>query len=471
MKHLSIRFKITFWFTAALIVVSLFTIFIVLSVSDQIIQKTIRDNLIETVEHNVDEIEFYASLDDLSLSSDVDHFVEYDGGYLEVDDDFLDEVNQIYTALYRADSFLLYGENPISKEVSGLKFIDSQMQNITVDGTVYYIFDRKLTANGLDGLWMRGIVSEEQGSVQLSSITRLSLVLLPLLVVLASVGGYLIARRMLSPIHKISETANQIGQANDLKKRIELGKGTDELHQLADAFNHMFAKLDTTFEAERRFISDASHELRTPVTVIHSQCEFSLEHPRTQEEYEEALWVIRRQSRKMSQLINDMLDFTRLETGAVKYPVESVDLTELVSSVCSDMALQREKNITLQYEAEPGITIEANGELLSRLLTNLISNAYRYGKEDGHIWVCLKKLPDKILLSVADDGIGIAEEEQSKIFGRFYQVDPSRSNAGMGLGLSMANEIAKFHGGEIQVESAPEKGSVFTLILPCEKNF
>ena len=471
MKHLSIRFKITFWFTAALIVVSLFTIFIVLSVSDQIIQKTIRDNLIETVEHNVDEIEFYASLDDLSLSSDVDHFVEYDGGYLEVDDDFLDEVNQIYTALYRADSFLLYGENPISKEVSGLKFIDSQMQNITVDGTVYYIFDRKLTANGLDGLWMRGIVSEEQGSVQLSSITRLSLVLLPLLVVLASVGGYLIARRMLSPIHKISETANQIGQANDLKKRIELGKGTDELHQLADAFNHMFAKLDTTFEAERRFISDASHELRTPVTVIHSQCEFSLEHPRTQEEYEEALWVIRRQSRKMSQLINDMLDFTRLETGAVKYPVESVDLTELVSSMCSDMALQRAKNITLQYEAEPGITIEANGELLSRLLTNLISNAYRYGKEDGHIWVCLKKLPDKILLSVADDGIGIAEEEQSKIFGRFYQVDPSRSNAGMGLGLSMANEIAKFHGGEIQVESAPEKGSVFTLILPCEKNF
>ena len=471
MKHLSIRFKITFWFTAALIVVSLFTIFIVLSVSDQIIQKTIRDNLIETVEHNVDEIEFYASLDDLSLSSDVDHFVEYDGGYLEVDDDFLDEVNQVYTALYRADSSLLYGENPISKEVSGLKFIDSQMQNITVDGTVYYIFDRKLTANGLDGLWMRGIVSEEQGSVQLSSITRLSLVLLPLLVVLASVGGYLIARRMLSPIHKISETANQIGQANDLKKRIELGKGTDELHQLADAFNHMFAKLDTTFEAERRFISDASHELRTPVTVIHSQCEFSLEHPRTQEEYEEALWVIRRQSRKMSQLINDMLDFTRLETGAVKYPVESVDLTELVSSMCSDMALQRAKNITLQYEAEPGITIEANGELLSRLLTNLISNAYRYGKEDGHIWVCLKKLPDKILLSVADDGIGIAEEEQSKIFGRFYQVDPSRSNAGMGLGLSMANEIAKFHGGEIQVESAPEKGSVFTLILPCEKNF
>ena len=471
MKHLSIRFKITFWFTAALIVVSLFTIFIVLSVSDKKKKKTIRDNLIETVEHNVDEIEFYASLDDLSLSSDVDHFVEYDGGYLEVDDDFLDEVNQVYTALYRADSSLLYGENPISKEVSGQKFIDSQVQNITVDGTVYYIFDRKLTANGLDGLWMRGIVSEEQGSVQLSSITRLSLVLLPLLVVLASVGGYLIARRMLSPIHKISETANQIGQANDLKKRIELGKGTDELHQLADAFNHMFAKLDTTFEAERRFISDASHELRTPVTVIHSQCEFSLEHPRTQEEYEEALWVIRRQSRKMSQLINDMLDFTRLETGAVKYPVESVDLTELVSSMCSDMALQRAKNITLQYEAEPGITIEANGELLSRLLTNLISNAYRYGKEDGHIWVCLKKLPDKILLSVADDGIGIAEEEQSKIFGRFYQVDPSRSNAGMGLGLSMANEIAKFHGGEIQVESAPEKGSVFTLILPCEKNF
>ena len=155
MKRFSIRFKITFWFTAALIIIVLFTYFVVLSVSNQIIQKTIRDSLIETVEHNVDEVAYYVNIEDVDLSNDVDHFVEYEGGYLEVDDDFLDEVNEVYTGLYRADNSLIYGENPISRQVSELKFIDAQVQSKNINGTLYYIFDRKLTAKGLDGLCLR----------------------------------------------------------------------------------------------------------------------------------------------------------------------------------------------------------------------------------------------------------------------------------------------------------------------------
>lgn len=469
MKRFSIRFKITFWFTAALIIIVFFTYFVVLSVSNQIIQKTIRDSLIETVEHNVDEVAYYVNIEDVDLSNDVDHFVEYEGGYLEVDDDFLDEVNEVYTGLYRADNSLIYGENPISRQVSELKFIDAQVQSKNINGTLYYIFDRKLTAKGLDGLWLRGVVSEAQGSVQMSAITRLSLILLPLLVLLASVGGYLITRRMLQPIQKISETANQIGNGNDLKKRIELGKGNDELHQLADSFNDMFEKLEESFEIERQFTSDASHELRTPMSVITAQCEYSLEQTRSIEEYEEALRVIQRQGRKMSKLISSMLDFTRLEVNADRYKKEPLNITDLVSSLCSDMALIKENSITLECSAEEDIVFSGNRELLSRLVSNLINNAYRYGKENGHIWVNLEKENNEIKLSVKDDGIGIAEAEQQKIFRRFYRADNSRSGEGMGLGLAMAHEIVRFHGGSIQVKSALGNGSTFIVIFPCRR--
>ena len=148
--------------------------------------------------------------------------------------------------------------------------------------------------------------------------------------------------------------------------------------------------------------------------------------------------------------------------------MEPIDFTELVSFVCADMALIREKGITLQCEAEEGILFCGNRELLTRLLTNLISNAYRYGKENGHIWVRLRKENSKIRLAVQDDGIGIAKEEQQKIFQRFYQADNSRSGPGIGLGLSMAQEIAHFHGGEITVESDLERGSTFTVCFMSE---
>ena len=268
MKRLSIRFRITFWFTAALILVVLFTYVAIFFVSDQILQKTIRDNLIEIVEDNVDEVEFYQSIADVNLSDDVDHFIRYGEGYLEIDDDFLDAVNQVYTALYQEDDVLLYGENPISRQVSGVGFADGHVQHIHVDDRKYYIFDRKLTEDGLEELWLRGVVSEEQGTVQNSTLIQISIIFLPLLVLLASVGGYWIAARALGPIQEICRTADQIGRENDLKKRIDLGGGQDELHQLADSFNDMFEKLDKAFEAERQFTSNASHELRTPMSVI-----------------------------------------------------------------------------------------------------------------------------------------------------------------------------------------------------------
>ena len=448
MKKWSIRMKITLWFAGALVLMVALTYGVLLSVSHQVIQKTVRDGLIETVENNVDEIEFYETLDEMNLAGDVDQFMAWKDGYLEVDDDFLDQVNGIYTALYDSSQSLLYGENPIAMESLEIPLENAVIRKLKVEGVLYYIFDRELEGEGLDGLWLRGVVSEEQTRAEMSSITRLSLVLMPVLLILAVIGGYIIAGRMLWPVRKISETAEEICNGNDLKKRIDVGEGQDELHQLAAGFNGMFERLDQAFEMEKQFTSDASHELRTPVAVILAQCELMIGEEKSPEEYQHALNVIERQSRKMSKLIQDLLMYTRLELKTDKYKKEQVSLSEIAESVCEDMALIRKKGITLTRQVQEGIT-----------------NAYRYGKENGHILVKLEKNTDEIRLSVEDDGIGIAPEEQERIFRRFYQTDSSRTGEGTGLGLSMVRQIAEFHGGTVQVESVPGKGSIFTFLM------
>ncbi len=472
MKKLTIRTKITLWFSVAMFLIVALTYIVILSVSNQVIQKTIRDGLIETVAANVDEIEYFGSIDELNNSNDVDYYVYYGDGLLEIDDDFLDSVNQIYTSLCLEDGTLFYGENPIARETAEMDFINEQVQTLEVEGTLYYVYDIQLTIEGLEGLWLRGVVSEEQGNVEMSSISRMSLILLPSIMLLAIIGGYLTARRMLRPIKQITDGAAKIRQGNDLKERIEVGEGKDELHELADQFNQMFARLDDSFAAQQQFVSDSSHELRTPVSVINAQCELTLEQDRSTEEYKEALQVIRRQGRKMDRLVNDMLEFTRLETQPERYPKEELDLTGLVENLCYDMALIGEKGIELSCEAVPGVRYNGNYELLTRMLSNLITNAYRYGNENGHIRVRLNTADETsardahhIILSVQDDGIGIAEEEHEHIFRRFYQSDSSRSGAGSGLGLAMVSEIVRFHDGEIKVESRPGEGSTFTVYL------
>ncbi|MDO4261381.1 MAG: HAMP domain-containing sensor histidine kinase [Eubacteriales bacterium] len=465
MKKLSIRLKITLWFSAALILMVALTYLVILSVSRQVLQKTIRDGLIETVENNVDEVEYFESLEELDLTNDVDHFLSYGSGYLEVDDDFLDQINGVYTALYDSGQTLLYGENPVAMDSLSVGLRDSVVQTLSSGGELYYVFDRKLEGDGLEGLWLRGVVSEAQGKAELSDIARLSLILMPLLVLLAGAGGYLIAGRMLRPIRQISDTALQIGGGDDLKKRIELGPGEDELHRLAESFNEMFRRLDAAFEAERQFTSDASHELRTPMSVILAQCEFSLEQPRSPEEYERALIVVERQGRRMSRLIRDMLDYTRLEMRADSYQKETVDLSGLTRSLCADMALIRERGISLDWRIQEDVFCTGHPGLLTRALSNLISNAYRYGKDGGHILVTLRTEEGRILLSVEDNGIGIAPREQEAVFRRFYQADSSRSGEGTGLGLSMVLQIARFHGGTVTLQSEPGQGSIFTFLM------
>lgn len=464
MKSWSIRAKITLWFTLALSVVVAFTYFVVFMLSNQIIQKTIKDNLVEAVTFNANEINYFdesASGEDIE---GIEHYIQFEHGLLAIDEDFLSDINGVYSSLYDATGNLHYGENPIVRHAREYSLSNS-IQQVVIDGEIFYIFDRALTREGLEGLWLRGVVSEKQGSFELTDAISDSMLVLPFIVLVAAIGGYLFAHRSLKPLQQITTAASEITAGTDLKKRIEIGEGDDEVHQLAASFNAMMYRLDDAFENEQQFTSDVSHELRTPMSVIMAQSEYTLEKERSTEEYIEALETISRQGKRMSRLINDMLQFTRMESNSDKIIMEPVHLSKLVEGVAMDMALIREKQITLSYDVQPDIHLVGNYDLLLTAVTNLITNAYRYGKENGNIWVSLTENQESIKLSVKDDGIGIDKKDQNKIFQRFYKSDDSRSSKGTGLGLSMVYEIVRFHQGGIVLDSDVGQGSEFTLVF------
>ena len=445
MKRRSLERRLILWFSAALLLMAALTFVIVFSVSHSVLQKLLRDELVHTVEDNLDEVEFFRTLQQMDKDGDTDQYIRYGVGYLEIDDDFLDSVNGVCTALYRETGELLYGENPIAG-FEPESFADGETRVVRARGEKYYVFDRRLESPGLRALWLRGVVAESRGDAPLYFVVRVCLW-----------------------FRDMSRAAARIGGGNDLKRRVPVSPAGDELSRLAETFNDMMRRLELSFEAEKRFVSDASHELRTPTAVILAQCDEALRGERPAEEYRDALAVVRRQGRRMSRIVSDMLTLTRMERGADVFEAAPVDLSALTDELCRDMALIADKGISLAFEIEPGVTVDGDAARLSRMLSNLIGNAYRYGRENGCIRVTLKRDADEAVLTVADDGVGIAPENLENIFERFFRCAPDRSDGGTGLGLPIARQIARAHGGDIAVQSEPGRGSAFTVRLPIRK--
>ncbi len=463
-KPRTLQRKLTLWFSISLIFMALIAFVTVFFVSHSVLQKLLRDELIHTVEDNLDEVEFFQSFQQMDLDGDGDQYIRFEDGYLEIDDDYLDIVNGVYTALYTGDGKLLYGENPISE--SELAFTDGVCRIANAESGRYYVFDRALQIVPGKTLWLRGVVNEKEGDAPLYRIVRVCLWGMGALTAIAIAGSVFMARRALKPIREMSAAAAQITGGSDLKKRMPVHANGDELARLAESFNGMIARLDDAFEAERQFASDVSHELRTPMAVVGAQCEELLTGEKTIEEYRDGIRLIQRQSRRMNKIISGMLELLRLERKTDQYQKEAVDFSALVSSVCEDMALIGEKGIQLSWNVEPDISVMGDKMLFARLLNNLISNAYRYGRENGHIEVALRKTGAMLELIVQDDGIGIAKEKQEKIFNRLYQVAPDRGGQGAGLGLPMARQIARMYSGDIIVNSEPGRGSTFIVRIP-----
>ena len=483
-RNLSIKKKIVIWFALSMILIVGSMLGLIYAISQSVFNTDIQTQLMNQVDANAAEIEYLNSHELEEEYEAGDQFLEYKNGYLEIDDDFCDYINGIYTCLVDSDNNLLYGESPVRLSREQV-FTHLKVEPLKYNGENYYIYERQLQGKNLDGLWVRGIASRREGTHLLSTIVHNAAWLLPVLAILSVLVGYLITRRSLAPAEQIIATAESIGSGSDLSRRIELPAGRGEFHVLADSYNRMFDRLEESFQREKQFTSDVSHELRTPVAVILSQCEFSLEMDETPEDYREALETIQQQSLKMKDLIAQLLFFSRLEQGREPLQIAACDLSRLVSEICTEQSALSTRGITLSQNISEQVIAAVDQRLFSRVVTNLLSNAYKYGRDNGHISVSLcssvsddsdgsvESKADTVMLQVADDGIGIAGEHLPRIFDRFYQVDSARtaddsSEAGAGLGLAMVREIVQMHGGQITVESQPEEGTVFTVTLPAQ---
>ncbi|ESL02238.1 ATPase/histidine kinase/DNA gyrase B/HSP90 domain protein [Catonella morbi ATCC 51271] len=428
-------------------------------------RRTTRNYFISAVEENTDKLKFLSPTEaDMAKLMDTDDiFIHYKDGYLQIDDDFLMSLNDMEFGLYAADGSLLYGKNSIIRETYQVKLSGSHVFSLDIVSGRYLIYDRRLSGKNFSELWIRGIAPLKETTSQLIDIAVYLAAFLPFLIIIILLCGYFAAKGIIRPIKKIEETTTSITDGNNLSLRISDTGGRDELAALSGNFNKMLDRLETSFEMEKRFASDASHELRTPVSVILAQAEFSLEKERQPEEYVDSLEVIKRQGKRMNQLIGNMLSYTRLEQRIDNYPFEKLDFSVLVSDLCSDMTPLRINDISLEYNVESGIMINGNAELLARMLQNLLENAYKYGRQGGNTKVILSLQGNNVKLLVEDDGIGIAEEQLEQIFDRFFRVSNKSSITGSGLGLSIVKKIVDMHGGNIDVSSREGLGTTFTI--------
>lgn len=396
--------------------------------------------------------------------------LEAKDGELEIDRDLEAFDDGVYLSLYDTAGVPLYGFVPREFDNSVI-FDDGSLRTVESGGHSWYLYDEQITVEDYGPVWVRSIAAADAFNSTLGTLGKTALLVLPVFVVLAAVCGYLLTRRAFAPVRQITQTAREIGEGGDLSRRIGLTGRKDEIHTLAAEFDAMFARLEQAFDREKQFTDDASHELRTPTAVILSQSEYALQNTHPQGETRAALESIHAQAARMAALLSQLLMLARADKGRQVVQREPVDLSELVEMVAETEAEQAEaRNITVQTELEPGVTVQGDETLLMRLLINLTENAIRYGRPGGQVKLTLRRQDGEAVGTVEDDGIGIAPEELDKIWQRFWQADPARSGGGAGLGLSMVRWIAQAHGGRVTVQSEPGKGSVFTFFLPCEKN-
>jgi signal transduction histidine kinase len=296
-----------------------------------------------------------------------------------------------------------------------------------------------------------------------STLTVLLLAGLAVSVVLS----LLLTRSLTRPIMRLV-ASTESAASGDLSVRAEVG-GWDEIGQLAERFNDMLDRLEKSLADQKRFYADASHELRTPVTVIRGESEVALRGPESLESYREALQNIAAAAGQLTFLVDELLFLSRSEAGQVEYHMRPLGLMPLLREVVDlSEGLAGIKGVTLQLGEIPFVDVEGDHQRLRQLFLNLLDNAIKYTPAGGHVAVTGIVRSDEMVVEVADTGIGMAAEEVPRVFERFYRGEIAKSAraGGTGLGLSIANSIARAHGGRIDVDSETGKGTRIAVTLP-----
>ena len=281
-------------------------------------------------------------------------------------------------------------------------------------------------------------------------------------------GSWWLAGRAIRPIAEISATAGRISAGN-LSERINAAETESEFGRLATVLNSTFARLEAAFAQEKDFVADASHELRTPLAVLISEAQTALARERSAAEYRETIEGCLQAAQQMRRLADSLLELARFDSGEAQINRQTFDLST-VARECVEFIrpLAAARRLRLQCDLPPALCV-GDPQRIGQVITNLLSNATHYNRDDGEIRVTARAGKDLVSLTVSDTGEGIPPESLPHLFERFYRVDKSRSrvSGGTGLGLAISKAITDAHGGALRVKSEPGRGSAFTLELPA----
>lgn len=289
----------------------------------------------------------------------------------------------------------------------------------------------------------------------------------PLFLILLSIIGFVLIKSAFNPVRNIVDDVRKI-TAKDLSLRIKPVAGKDEISNLINTFNNLIERLEESFTLIKQFSLDVSHELKTPLTILRGEIEVILRQPRKKEEYIKTLSSLNEEVVKLHEIVDNLLLLANLDATRDKLEFVEVDLNELILETFENLhTLARQKNQNIEIREIPTVSICGDKTLLIRLFSNILENAIKYSPEKGKIIIFCSTNKNVIKISIQDNGPGISQEFQSKIFKRFFRINADRSSKakGTGLGLAVAKKIADLHEMEIEMQSIPQKGSTFSLIV------
>ena len=447
MFSLSLKKKIVLWYTLWMILLVSLIIFFLVSGSSFLMERRSRMLLCEKVHDAADDI-------------------EWEDGGIEIDDDVKAFEEGVYISVYDTDGKMIFGRTPSS--LASHPFTpDGLVETVESDYGYWYVYDVEQELQESAVFLIRGIMRVQDMSIFFSSMEYAAFIIIPILALFSSLGGYMIVSRSFRPAERVIRTAGEIADGKDLSKRIGLGKGNGEIYQMAAAFDRMLARLEESFEKERQFSDDASHELRTPISVILAECGYARTHLGDCAKMEETVNAIENQATRMSRLVSMLLSIARSDKGTLSPVCSDVDVSELGQIVLETMEEKAaERNIRLISEITEGIHANADQDMLMAVMINLLSNAINYNYEGSWCSLGVNENGNDVIITVKDGGVGISEKDIKRIWDRFFQVNPSRGRGGAGLGLPIVRILVECHGGSVSVESEEGKGSVFSASIP-----
>jgi heavy metal sensor kinase len=296
------------------------------------------------------------------------------------------------------------------------------------------------------------------------------LILWPLTLSVTAGGGYILARKALRPVDRITQAADQI-TAEELSRRVEVPNPDDELGALARTLNRMIGRLELSFAEMRQFTADAAHELRTPLAVMRAEAEVALRSPRNTDEYRRVIENLLDEATRLGAVADQLLFLYRQDAGLLPPTREELDGGALVREVVENMrGVADEKGVTLSADGVATRPLVTDGRLVRRVLYNLLDNAVKYTDKGGRVKVATRDSDGRLTITVSDTGIGIPPEHLARVFERFYRADPARAGdrPGAGLGLAICGSIARTLGGTIALYSEPGAGTTAEFVLPFD---